>query len=97
MGALNNGKKSQIALGDFKCHQIELFKKHFPLPANPEMVQVSKSNALGGGVLSRHSSSNALDSQKECVSVNKMLKGQHRQRTVPTVDHWGARPTFCRK
>lgn len=42
---------SQIALEDFKCDQIEVFKMHIPIPAAPEMVQVIKRNSLGGRVL----------------------------------------------
>lgn len=57
----------------------------FPLPAGPEMVQVIKSNSLGGGKAS-HSRK-----QERCVtSKKKILKGQQRRRTVPTVDRQGA-------
>lgn len=58
----------------------------FPLPAGPEMVQVIKSNSLGGG--------KASDSRKQerCVTSKKKknIKGQQRRRTVPTVYRQGA-------
>ena len=90
----------RLLLGLLNVTKLSFLKMRFPLPAGPEMVQVIKSNSLGGGVLSC-SSLKASDSRKQegCVTRKKnVLKGS--AETTDSAHSWprgGALPTFCRK